>query len=145
MGTGQVARTAQHQCMELWVLTAWCFMKQTGRAMQEWAVPVYLTKLSMPDLLPLRIKRQLKWHSPTSGCHSRTSAKLFCWIQRLKLALSKWSNRVGVSFPLPEEGNRSSFRNIAFSTYLEIRADKMHKPSDSECHTALSELFRFYR
>jgi hypothetical protein len=35
-------------------------------------------------------------------------------VQRLKLALSKRSNRVGVSLS-PEDGNRSNFRNVVFS------------------------------
>jgi hypothetical protein len=30
-------------------------------------------------------------------------------------------NRVGVSLPSPEDGNRSSFRNVVFSSYLEFR------------------------
>jgi hypothetical protein len=34
----------------------------------------------------------------------------------LRLALSKGPNRVGVSFPSPEDGNRSSFRNVVFSS-----------------------------
>jgi hypothetical protein len=38
-------------------------------------------------------------------------------IQRLRLALSKGPNRVGVSPPLPslENGSRSSFRNVVFT------------------------------
>jgi hypothetical protein len=39
----------------------------------------------------------------------------------LKLTLSKGSNRVGVSIPSPEGGNRYSFRYIAFSSCLEFR------------------------
>jgi hypothetical protein len=38
-------------------------------------------------------------------------------VQWLRLALSKGPNRVGVFFPpplLPEDGNRSSFRNVVF-------------------------------
>jgi hypothetical protein len=39
---------------------------------------------------------------------------------------------VALSFPSPDAGNRSSFRNVLFSTYLEFRTmDKGHKPSDS--------------
>jgi hypothetical protein len=53
-------------------------------------------------------------------------------VQRLKLVLSKVPNRVGVSLPSPEDGKRSSFRNV-FSTYFEFRTmDKSHKPGDSE-------------
>jgi hypothetical protein len=51
-------------------------------------------------------------------------------------ALSKGPNRVGVSLPSPEDGDRSSFRNVVFSRYLEFRTmDEAHKPSDSECST----------
>jgi hypothetical protein len=35
-------------------------------------------------------------------------------------ALSKEPNRVGVSLPSPEDGNRSRFRNVVFSNYLEF-------------------------
>jgi hypothetical protein len=55
-------------------------------------------------------------------------------------------NGVGISLPSPEDGNRSSFRNVVFSRYLEFRTmDKVHKPSDLECCTPLSEPFRLYK
>jgi hypothetical protein len=42
-------------------------------------------------------------------------------------------NRVGVSLRSPEYGNRSSFRNVLFSSYLEFRTvGKVQKPSDSK-------------
>jgi hypothetical protein len=48
-------------------------------------------------------------------------------------ALSKGPNKVCVSIPLSENGNRSSYRNGVFSSYLEFRTlDKFHIPSDSE-------------
>jgi hypothetical protein len=63
----------------------------------------------------------------------------------LRLALSKEPNRVGVSLPSPEDGNRSSFRNFVFCYYLEFRTmNKVQKPSHSECYTPLSEPFRRY-
>jgi hypothetical protein len=41
--------------------------------------------------------------------------------------------RVASSLPSTEEGNRSGFRNVVVSSYLEVQAtDKLHKPSDSE-------------
>jgi hypothetical protein len=53
-------------------------------------------------------------------------------------------NRIGVSLPSPEEGNRSSFRNVVFYSYLEFRTmNKVQKPSDSDCYTPSSEPFRF--
>jgi hypothetical protein len=42
-------------------------------------------------------------------------------IQRLRLALSKRPNRVGVFFPSPEDGNRLNLRNIDLSSYLEFQ------------------------
>jgi hypothetical protein len=46
----------------------------------------------------------------------------------LRLALSKGSNRVGVSLPSPEDGNRTSVRNGVFSSYLAFRTmEKVHK------------------
>jgi hypothetical protein len=52
--------------------------------------------------------------------------------------LNHWttgSNRAGVSFPSPEDGNTSSFPEVVFSSYLEFRTmDKVNKPSNSECY-----------
>jgi hypothetical protein len=49
------------------------------------------------------------------------------------LALSKRPNRACVSFPSSDVGNRSSFRNVVFHTYLQFRtADKAVKHGDSE-------------
>jgi hypothetical protein len=42
-------------------------------------------------------------------------------VQWLTLVLSKRPNIVGASLPSPEDGNTSSFRNVAFSIYLEFR------------------------
>jgi hypothetical protein len=51
----------------------------------------------------------------------------------MKLAFSKGPNKVGVSLHSPEDGNRSSFRNIVFTSYLELqRMDRVGKPIDSE-------------
>jgi hypothetical protein len=62
---------------------------------------------------------------------------LLCWVQLLRLALSKGPNRVSFFLSSPEDGNRSSLRNIVFSGSLEFRTmDKVPKPSDSERHTA---------
>jgi hypothetical protein len=44
----------------------------------------------------------------------------------MRLAISKEPNRVGVALPSP--GNRSSLRNIVFSSYSEFpMMDKIHK------------------
>jgi hypothetical protein len=54
-------------------------------------------------------------------------------------------NRVDVSLPPPEKENKSSFRNVVISSYLEFRAmGKVQKHSVSECNTLSSEAFRFY-
>jgi hypothetical protein len=54
-------------------------------------------------------------------------------VRWLWLAISKRPNRIGVSLPSPEDVNRSSFRNVAFSSYLELRKMKKgHKSSDSD-------------
>jgi hypothetical protein len=66
-------------------------------------------------------------------------------VQWLRLALSKGRHRIGVSLPSPEDGNRSSFHNIVFSSYLEFRTmDAFYELRDSECCTCTpsSELFR---
>jgi hypothetical protein len=56
-------------------------------------------------------------------------------------ALSKGPSRLVVSLPSPKDGNRSSFRNVVFSSYLEFQAMNRvlcftYKPS--------SQTFRFY-
>jgi hypothetical protein len=51
-------------------------------------------------------------------------------------------NRVRVSFPSLEDGNRFSLRNAVVSSYLEYRTmGKYHEPSDSQCYTLSSEPF----
>jgi hypothetical protein len=63
----------------------------------------------------------------------------------MRLTQSKGPTTVGVSHPSHEEGNRSNFRNVRFSTYLEFWiTDKVQKPVDSECYTPTSEPFRLY-
>jgi hypothetical protein len=58
-----------------------------------------------------------------------------------RLALSKGLNSLGVSHPSPDEGNRSSFRNV-----LEYRMmDKVKKNNNLECYKPSSELFRIYK
>jgi hypothetical protein len=43
------------------------------------------------------------------------------------------TNGIEVSCPSFGDGNRFSFKNIVFSSYLEFQTmDKIHKPSDSE-------------
>jgi hypothetical protein len=67
-----------------------------------------------------------------SFCHLqlRGGRRLFYWVplkeltsfiaHLLRLAPSKESNRVGVSISWPEDGNRSSFQNVLFSSYLKF-------------------------
>jgi hypothetical protein len=50
----------------------------------------------------------------------------------LRLALSKGSDKVGVSFPTSEDVKRSISLNIVFYSYLYFRTmNKVHKPNDS--------------
>jgi hypothetical protein len=49
---------------------------------------------------------------------------------------AKGPNKLGVSLSSPEEGNRSSFRNIVFSRSLQFRTmRKFHILADSERYT----------
>jgi hypothetical protein len=51
----------------------------------------------------------------------------------IEVALSKGPDRVGVPCYSPEDGNKCSFRNIMFFSYLEFRTmDKIQKLGDSE-------------
>jgi hypothetical protein len=66
----------------------------------------------------------VSWTLPSSGIletrkhvSETGSADLNHWIQSLRLALSTGPTWVGVFTPLsPEDGNRSSFRNVVFSS-----------------------------
>jgi hypothetical protein len=50
-----------------------------------------------------------------------------------------------MSLPSPEDGNRSSFRNVVLFSLLEFQTmDKVQKTSNPECHTPSSEPFRIY-
>jgi hypothetical protein len=52
------------------------------------------------------------WPGTLSTRPQRRSTVIEC----LRLALSKWPNRVGVSLLSPEDGNRSTLRSIVFSS-----------------------------
>jgi hypothetical protein len=68
---------------------------------------------------------------PSSGEGEDTYSTLLGTLQRANSNL--WDPTEYVSPPpSPEDGNRSSFRNIV---------DKVRNPSKSECHTPSSELF----
>jgi hypothetical protein len=50
----------------------------------------------------------------------------------MRLALSKGPSRVSVLLPSPEDGNRPSYPNVVFSSYLEFETmDKVQKASGS--------------
>jgi hypothetical protein len=87
---------------------------------------------------------------PNSTAHLKMenyySESLFEEVQWLRLALSKGPNRVGVSFPSPEDGNRSRFRNFLFSSCLQFRTmNKFHKPSYSVIHHRLFRMVKSRR
>jgi hypothetical protein len=53
-------------------------------------------------------------------------SNIFQW---LRLGVFKGANRVGVSFPSSEDGNRSSFQNVVFSSsYNSVRYTKSKNP-----------------
>jgi hypothetical protein len=57
----------------------------------------------------------------------------------IEIAISKGPNRVDISLLSPENGNRPSSQNVEFCSYLEFwTMDRVHDPSDSECHFILS-------
>jgi hypothetical protein len=57
----------------------------------------------------------------------------------LKLVVSKGPNRVGASFPILEDGKKSSFGNVVFSSYLEFHTKhKVQKPIDPEFESSLA-------
>jgi hypothetical protein len=65
-------------------------------------------------------------------------------VQWVRLALSMGPNSLGVFLLSPEDGNRFSFWNVVFSSYLEFMTmDRVHKHSDSDCCAPLSELLTF--
>jgi hypothetical protein len=58
------------------------------------------------------------------------------------LALSKEPNRVSVSLHSPEDGNRSSLRNVVLSSLLEfLKMDKVHEPSESDTFPLSAKTF----
>jgi hypothetical protein len=65
-------------------------------------------------------------------CITLRSTRFLDCVQWLRLAPSKTTNRVGLPPLSPEDGNKSSFRNVVF-LYLEFRTmGTVQKPSDSE-------------
>jgi hypothetical protein len=77
-------------------------------------------------------RRKKSWLPDPDGCLTpRRTGRLIVgckltsnstWVvQRLRLAFCKWPNWIGHSLSSPEDGNRSSFRNVMFSGYVDIR------------------------
>jgi hypothetical protein len=86
------------------------------------------------------------WHGLSSYGLSRREVTAWCQVcivvQKLYEVgcpvISKGPNRVGVSLPSPEAGNRSSFWTVVFSGYLQLQTiDKAYKPSESEKKTRM--------
>jgi hypothetical protein len=50
-------------------------------------------------------------------CDKQAVVNLIVVVQRLMFAISKGLNKVGVSPLSPEDGNRSSLRNVVFSSF----------------------------
>jgi hypothetical protein len=58
---------------------------------------------------------------------------LICWVPYKALTSITICNRVDISLPSPEDGNKSSFQNVVFSSYLVFQMmDKVHKLNYSE-------------
>jgi hypothetical protein len=57
----------------------------------------------------------------TSSCEGRETSTLLGSNFSHWTTDSKELTGVGVSLPSPEDGNRSSFRNVVFNSYLEFR------------------------
>jgi hypothetical protein len=86
-------------------------------------------------------------------CYSKSLGLWNIWIFRnCKYLKKKKKQHLGgkhlsigsLRTPTPEDGNRPSFRNYVFSSYLEFRTtDKIHKPSDSYCYSPSSKPFNF--
>jgi hypothetical protein len=63
----------------------------------------------------------------------------------LRLNPLKRTNRVCVSLSSTEDGRRSKFRNVVFSSLLEFRTTyKVQKPSDSEHKSVLCNFCPLY-
>jgi hypothetical protein len=69
--------------------------------------------------------------------------KLDLLLSSLVQSLSKEPNIVGTTFILPEDGNRSSFRNVVFLR-KQWPVDEVQKPDSLKCNSPppLSEPFR---
>jgi hypothetical protein len=85
--------------------------------------------------------------SSTQACVRCLHGSYMTWVVLwLRLALSRWYSRVGVFFPSSENRNRSSLRNVVFSSYLQFKTkDKAYKTSESKCYKPLAENFRSWQ
>jgi hypothetical protein len=66
------------------------------------------------------------------------------FVQWFRSALSKGPIKVDVFLPSPEDGNRSSFRNVVFLSLESLTMNKAQTRSNSACHTTSSEAFKLY-
>jgi hypothetical protein len=69
-------------------------------------------------------------NSVVALCKSQPELLDSTTVQWLKLAPSKWLNKLGVSLSSPEDGKKSSFRNVVFSSHLEFRT--LYKSTDTQ-------------
>jgi hypothetical protein len=77
--------------------------------------------------------RHTDWMTVSRNVTLTLALALTCALQWLQLALSKGPKSVGVS---PEDGRRSSFRNVVFLSYLDfLTMDKVLKPGGSEVYS----------
>jgi hypothetical protein len=68
---------------------------------------------------------------PFSGEGREIATLLGLSERETEFSFSKEFNRVDISLPSLEDGYTSSFRNVVFSSYLEIwTKDKVQKPSE---------------
>jgi hypothetical protein len=61
------------------------------------------------------------------------------------LALSTGPYRVGVFFPSPEDGSRSIFRKVVFSSILEcLTMESVQKPSNAEYKGSVNKVMALW-
>jgi hypothetical protein len=142
-GTGTACvRSVKQSCLMLQVGHSLCSGRQqiflpTGFASHE--LCAYTVINNCTRWLPAAVLRHSTL-TPKETTHPANLSKLS--IQQIGNGLKQAE---GISLPSPEDGNRYSFWNVMFSTYLEFwRTDKVHEPSDSYCYMSWSQPFRFY-
>jgi hypothetical protein len=96
--------------------------------------PVCLGVEPLSRTLHQILSRRSDCHSVSSHVAPSLKRGRVCLEQWLRIALSKWPNKVGAAIIFPEDGNRSSFQNVFLRRHSTINKVQKHDSFKYKLH-----------